>query len=188
MSATVEAMLPSTFSMRSAYGRAASAAAWARRSFDAATICMALVIFCVALVEARRTRMSLRLAIGLSSRHSALPPPLAGGGWGGGKAGRRKTGERKSKSPLPARKTRRPPPQAGEVTNERLCVASSSGERVGVGFDDAFELGLGGAGKIAGLANVFQDVAVLGADEGQQAFFERAHAVDREAIQIAVDA
>jgi hypothetical protein len=31
--------------------------------FEAATICMALVIFCVALVAAMRTRMSLRLAM-----------------------------------------------------------------------------------------------------------------------------
>ena len=56
-------MLPSTLSMRSAKGRAASAADWARRSFDAATICIALVIFCVALVEAMRTRMSLSEAM-----------------------------------------------------------------------------------------------------------------------------
>src|SRR3954452_16214835 len=49
--------------MRSANGRAASAAACARRSLEAATICMALVIFCVALVAAMRTRMSLREAI-----------------------------------------------------------------------------------------------------------------------------
>src|ERR1043165_8901246 len=52
-------MLRSTLSMRSANGRAASAADGARRSLDAATICMALVIFCVALVAAMRTRMSL---------------------------------------------------------------------------------------------------------------------------------
>ena len=57
------AMLPSTRSMRSANGRAASAAACARRSFEAATICIALVIFCVALVAAMRTRMSLREAM-----------------------------------------------------------------------------------------------------------------------------
>src|SRR5690348_18211332 len=56
-------MLPSTRLMLSAYGRAASAAASARRSLDAATICIALVIFCVALVAAMRTRMSLREAI-----------------------------------------------------------------------------------------------------------------------------
>src|SRR5712691_6303172 len=65
-------MLPSTFSMRSAYGRAASAAFCARRSFEAATICMALVIFCVALVDAMRTRMSLSEAILSSSRRSDL--------------------------------------------------------------------------------------------------------------------
>src|SRR5262249_14228706 len=52
-------MLPRTVSMRAAYGRAASAAACARRNFDAATICMALVIFCVALVAAMRLRRSL---------------------------------------------------------------------------------------------------------------------------------
>src|SRR3954454_5207490 len=51
-------MLEITASIFSAKGRAASAAVCARRSFDAATICIALVIFCVALVEAMRTRMS----------------------------------------------------------------------------------------------------------------------------------
>jgi hypothetical protein len=35
----------------------------ARRSFEAATICMALVIFCVALVEAMRLRRSFRLGM-----------------------------------------------------------------------------------------------------------------------------
>ena len=49
--------------MRSEKGRAASAASWARRSFAAATICMALVIFWVALTEAMRLRRSLRLGI-----------------------------------------------------------------------------------------------------------------------------
>src|SRR5262249_37059173 len=57
-------MLEITASILSAYGRAASAALCARRSLEAATICMALVIFCVALVAAMRTRMSLRLAMG----------------------------------------------------------------------------------------------------------------------------
>ena len=41
-----------------------------RRNFEAATICMALVIFCVALVEAMRTRMSLSEAILSSPRRS----------------------------------------------------------------------------------------------------------------------
>src|SRR3954466_11187742 len=58
-------MLPKTVSMRWANGGAASAPCCARRSLEAATICIALVIFCVALVAAMRTRMSLRLAIGL---------------------------------------------------------------------------------------------------------------------------
>src|SRR6185503_590485 len=74
--ATAEAIEPSTFPMRSAKGRAASAAACARRSLDAATICMALVIFCVALVAAMRTRMSLRLAMSYESR--SLPIPSSG--------------------------------------------------------------------------------------------------------------
>src|SRR3984893_855699 len=52
------ARLAKTLSMRSAYGRADSAAVCARRSFAAATICMALVIFCVALTEAIRLRRS----------------------------------------------------------------------------------------------------------------------------------
>src|SRR5229473_1450929 len=65
-------MLAITASIFSAKGRAASAAFCARRSFDAATICMALVIFCVALVEAMRTRMSLSEAILSSPRRSDL--------------------------------------------------------------------------------------------------------------------
>src|ERR1043165_8907061 len=63
-------MLRSTLSMRSANGRAASAAVCARRSLEAATICIALVIFCVALVEAMRTRMSFSEAILRSPRRS----------------------------------------------------------------------------------------------------------------------
>src|SRR6185312_9615167 len=55
-------------------GRAASAAFWARRNLDAATICIALVIFCVALVEAMRTRMSLSDAILRAPRRPALQP------------------------------------------------------------------------------------------------------------------
>src|SRR3984893_17359351 len=52
------ARLAKTLSVRWAYGRADSAAVCARRSFAAATICMALVIFCVALTEAIRLRKS----------------------------------------------------------------------------------------------------------------------------------
>ena len=133
ISDTDEAMLPSTVSMRSANGRAASAAACARRSFDAATICMALVIFCVALVAAIRTRMSLREAISVQSP-SARPlvsffvmPGL-----------------------VPGRK-------------ERWLR-----KRLGVTVDNTLQLGRGGVAEIAGLANIFENIAVLGADETKQ--------------------
>src|SRR5262245_22297028 len=72
--ATADAIEPSTFPIRSAKGRAASAATCARRSFEAATICMALVIFCVALVAVMRTRMSLRLAMSNCPRSLPMPP------------------------------------------------------------------------------------------------------------------
>src|SRR5687767_11755870 len=136
--ATATAMLRNTLSMRSAKGRAASAAACARRSFDAATICMALVIFCVALVEARRTRMSLRLAI------QSIP------------------------------------------VNAGASITSSEG--LGVSVDHALQLLLGIAGKVVGLANILEDVAVLGPHQRQQAVLERAHPVDRDRIEIAVHA
>src|SRR3974390_723678 len=68
-------MLEITASILVANGRAASAVAWARRSLEAATICMALVIFCVALVEAMRTRMSFKLAIAANLPSSSTPSP-----------------------------------------------------------------------------------------------------------------
>src|SRR5882672_11716109 len=68
-------MLEITASIFSASGRAASAAVWARRNLEAATICMALVIFCVALVEAMRTRMSFSEAILSSPRRSGPQRP-----------------------------------------------------------------------------------------------------------------
>jgi hypothetical protein len=49
--------------MRDEYGRAASAATWARRSFDAETIFMADVILRVDLTLAILSRRSLRLAM-----------------------------------------------------------------------------------------------------------------------------
>jgi hypothetical protein len=49
--AALDASEPITCAMRSAYGRAASAAACALRSLAAATICLALVIFWVDLTE-----------------------------------------------------------------------------------------------------------------------------------------
>ena len=53
--------------MRSANGRDASACSCARRSLDAATSFMALVIFCVCLTLPIRLRSSLRLGIGARS-------------------------------------------------------------------------------------------------------------------------
>src|SRR4051812_30025006 len=66
----VPAIFASTWPMRSAKGRAASAAVCARRSLAAATICMALVIFCVASTEAMRLRRSF------SDGMERLYPPL----------------------------------------------------------------------------------------------------------------
>ncbi len=50
--------------MRSEKGLAAMAASWARRSFAAATICIALVILRVAFTEAMRLRRSFKEGIG----------------------------------------------------------------------------------------------------------------------------
>ena len=66
------ARLASTASMREAYGRAASAALCARLSFAAATICMALVIFCVAFTLEMRLRSSFNEGIGRSGYAKAL--------------------------------------------------------------------------------------------------------------------
>src|SRR5271157_489323 len=59
-SVAAPARFVSTDSTRSAYGRAASTALCARRSFETATICIALVIFCVDLTEAIRFLRSFR--------------------------------------------------------------------------------------------------------------------------------
>ena len=59
-----EAMLLSIASIPSAYGRAASAASCARRSFAAATICMARVILRVDTTLLIRVRSAFRVAIG----------------------------------------------------------------------------------------------------------------------------
>src|SRR4051812_717965 len=65
MSDTDAASARSMRSMRSAYGRAASACACARRSFDAATIFMAEVIFCVDFTLLMRVRSAFRLGMAL---------------------------------------------------------------------------------------------------------------------------
>jgi hypothetical protein len=53
--------------MASAYGRAARACSWARRSLAAATIFMAFVIFCVDWTLRMRRRKVFRLGIGASA-------------------------------------------------------------------------------------------------------------------------
>src|SRR5262249_26502899 len=50
-----------------AYGRAANARSWARRSFAAEIIFMALVICCVLRTERTRRRISIRLGIYLGA-------------------------------------------------------------------------------------------------------------------------
>src|SRR4029077_5300022 len=54
----------STLLRISAMGRPASAATWARRIFEAATICMALVIWAVFLIDLMRRRISRVFAMG----------------------------------------------------------------------------------------------------------------------------
>src|SRR3974390_329382 len=98
---------------------------------------MALVIFCVAVVAAMRTRMSLSEAI----RDQSL-----------------------------------------RITPLRL------GEGLGVTVDNAFELAGVSVGEIAALADRVEQIAVLGAQQRKQAGFEGAYPVDREWIEIAVDA
>src|SRR3954470_985111 len=56
---TREATLPSTRCICTAYGRAFMMRSWARRSFDAATIFIALVICCVFLTARIRRRRSI---------------------------------------------------------------------------------------------------------------------------------
>src|SRR5262245_9992845 len=76
---TAAARLPRTRFMRSANGRAASADCWARRNLAAATICMALVIFCVAFTEAIRFLRSFRLAMACASSTPRLGEGLGEG-------------------------------------------------------------------------------------------------------------
>src|SRR3954463_2488403 len=109
---------------------------------------MALVIFCVALVAAMRTRISLREAMALL--RSCL-------------------GER--------------------LVRRRSCQAKVTlSEGFGITIDRALELGHGRVRKVASLADIFQDVGVLAAQQRQQPVLESAHPVDRQRIEIAVDA
>src|SRR2546427_12729096 len=65
---------------------------------------------------------------------------------------------------------------------------AASRESLGVTVDYALELGRGRVRKIAGLADVFQNVGVLAAQQRQEPILEPAHAVHWQRIEIAVDA
>src|SRR2546430_15872616 len=70
-----------TSTIFSAYGRAACTACCARRSLVAATTCIALVIFCVFLMESMRRTMSLYAGMG-----QAPSTPWGKGSWYAGRA------------------------------------------------------------------------------------------------------
>src|SRR5258708_28727058 len=173
-------MLAITASIFSAKGRAASAAVCARRSFEAATICMALVIFCVALVEAMRTRMSFSEAILSSPRRSDLRSdrkplfrharPCAGH-------------PRLVFHPRPKTWVHRnsfpefrPSIYFAQVGSTRLAVTSPAmtalSKRLGVALDHSLELGGGVVAEIAGVADGDEVIVVLAAQQRQQAVLE----------------
>src|SRR5216684_7843062 len=121
---------------------------------------MALVIFCVALVEAMRTRMSLSEAILSSPRRSDL---------------------RSDRKPL-FRHVRPLPVMTANQANV------SSSKRLGVTLDHGLQLGGGVVAEVAGVADGIEDVDVLAAQKRQQAVLEAAHLGDRKRVEIAVDA
>src|SRR5437016_8153784 len=139
------AMLPSILCMRSAYGRAASAAACARRSLEAATICMALVIFCVALVAAMRTRMSLRLAIFLRLYPLSCPAFCRASRLGGHHG-----------------------PLIGMAGASPAMTPIESSERLGIAVDHALEPARVGVRQVAALADAVEQIRVLGTQQRQQ--------------------
>src|SRR4030081_669322 len=119
---------------------------------------MALVIFCVALVEAMRTRMSLSEAI--------LSPP------------------RRSDP----RSDRKPPFRHGRLAMTANQANLFSSKRLGVTFDHRLELGGGVVGKIAAIADGIENIDMLAAEQRQQTVLEFADLADRNGVEIAVDA
>src|SRR5262249_37124365 len=129
------------------------------RSFEAETICMALVIFCVALVAAMRLRRSLRLGMDLTTEDR-----------------RRRTEYQRPRS-NPAPSVLRPP---------FSVVRLRKGLRVAL--DGALELAGGRIVEIARRADRFEHVGVARAQRGQQPVLERPYAMHRDRIEVAVDA
>src|SRR6266540_5609158 len=64
----------------------------------------------------------------------------------------------------------------------------SSSKRLGVGVDRGLELAGGCVAQIAALADVVENVGVLVAQQHEQALLERLHPVDRDRVEVAVDA
>src|SRR6187549_2307881 len=137
---------------------------------------MALVIFCVALVEAMRTRMSFSEAI-LSSPRRSDP--------------------RSDRKPL----FRHARPCAGHrrlefiPRSETWMAGSKPGhnsiylsKRLGVTLDHGLQLGGGVVAEVAAVADGVEDVDVLAAQQRQQTVLEGANLADRNAVEIAVDA
>src|SRR4051812_10989031 len=142
-----EERLAITAFMRSANGRAASAALCARRSFAAATICMALVIFCVAFTEAMRLRRSFSEGMARPS-----PLPLAGRGRGWGSRGRRRRRSDLPRDPPPP-PSGAPPPQGG-----RQRTPFSSAERLRERLARALQLARRVVGEVARGADRVEDL------------------------------
>src|SRR5205085_6372131 len=152
---------------------AASAAVCARRSFEAATICIALVIFCVALVEAMRTRMSLSEAILSSHRRSdSLIEPQT------------------CLSSCPA------PCSASHVslcTHAKTWTAGASPrtslcKRLGKPLDHALQLGRRIVAEFTAVADGVEKIDILAPQHRQQPVLEAAHLVERKRVEIAIGA
>src|SRR4051794_18330730 len=131
---------------------------------------MALVIFCVALVEAMRTRMSLSEAILSPPRRPDRHDPTAS--LSSIKSGHKREACLRANAP-------------GQNVNQ---PNGRSSKRLGESLDHGLQLGGGIVAEIAGFADRVQNLDVLAAQQRQQAVLEAAHLVDRERVEIAVGA
>src|SRR4051795_6442576 len=135
---------------------------------------MALVIFCVALGEAMRPRMSFSDAILSSPWRPALSA------WP-------RTPHSSCSALCRARLILFSPCQRTWMARTNPAMTNLS-EGLGETFDHALQLGRGVIAEIAAVADVIQDVDVLPAQQRQQAVLEAAHLGNRKRVQIAVDA
>src|SRR5262245_63262783 len=138
---------------------------------------MALVIFCVALVAAMRTRMSLRLGMCEMADSEADD--------------RRRKGTGSSDVSIVSYRLSGvcPPSSGSPLTTRTSCYAKVLlRESLGVFIDRGFELRRGGVVEIPAIADGLEDAWMLRAYQPQQAVFEGAHPVDRDRVEIGVDA